>query len=61
LFFLFFFFLKIILIHLRETKIVREHEQGGEGEAGSWLSREPGAGLMLGLRDHDLSGRQTLN
>jgi len=49
LFFLFFFFLKIILIHLRETKIVREHEQGGEGEAGFPLSGEPGGGLSPGF------------
>ena len=27
----------------------------GEGEAGSWLSREPEARLIPGPRDHDVS------
>ena len=34
-------------IYLREREIVRDHEQGkqGEGEAGSPLSRKPTVGL----------------
>jgi len=48
-----FFFLKILLIYLRErvSKREREHKLGGEaegeGEADSPLSREPDVGLGL--------------
>ena len=51
-FFLFFRgFLKILFIRKRETEIVTEYEQGGEGEAGSPRSREPDLGL-----DHRILG-----
>ena len=41
------FVFKILFIYLREkeTEREREHKQGGEGEAGSLLNREPNAGL----------------
>ena len=41
----FFFYFKILFTYLRDTDSIREHRWGGEGEAGSPLSRETDAGL----------------
>lgn len=45
------FFSKILFVHERERERTREQRGGaaGEGEAVSWLSTEPNAGLNAGF------------
>ena len=59
--FILFFKKYFIIIYLKDRGNEREHEQWGEVEAGSLLSREPSADSILGPWNHDLSPRQTLN